>query len=83
MTNFALFHTGHLHPRLITTFVELRVVAERGRTRVGRPHAVYGRTMLIHTCHAVPLQRPCRGLERSLSERHIHGIARERDGMCE
>jgi hypothetical protein len=36
--------------------------------------------MLIHTCHAVPLLRPCRGLERSLSERHIRGMAGERHG---
>jgi hypothetical protein len=37
---------------LITTFVELRVVARRSRTRVSRPHAVSGRPMPIHTCHA-------------------------------
>jgi hypothetical protein len=37
---------------LITTFVELRVVAGRSRTRAGRPHAVSGRPMLIHTCHS-------------------------------
>jgi hypothetical protein len=37
---------------LVTTFVELRVVAGRSRTRAGRPHAVSGRPMIIHTCHA-------------------------------
>jgi hypothetical protein len=42
---------------IITTFVELRVVAERSRTRAGRPHAVSGRPMLIHTCHAMPMPR--------------------------
>jgi hypothetical protein len=42
---------------LVTTFVEIRVVAERSRTRTGRPHAVSGRPMLIHTYHAVPLPR--------------------------
>jgi hypothetical protein len=42
---------------LITSFVELRVVAERIRTRAGRPHAVSGRPMLIHTCHAIPKPR--------------------------
>jgi hypothetical protein len=26
---------------------------------------------------------PCRGLDRSLSERHIRGMALERHGMCE
>jgi hypothetical protein len=33
----------------ITIFVELRVVAGRSRKRAGRPHAVSGRPMLIHT----------------------------------
>jgi hypothetical protein len=40
---------------LITTFVELRVVAGRSRTRAGCPHAVSGRPMLIHTCHAMSM----------------------------
>jgi hypothetical protein len=31
----------------------------------------------------IPLPRTCRGLERSLSERHIRGMAGERHGMCE
>jgi hypothetical protein len=42
---------------LVTTFVELRLVAGRSRTRAGRPHAVSGRSMLFHTYHAVPM--PC------------------------
>jgi hypothetical protein len=42
---------------LITTVVELRVVAGIGRTRVGRPHSVSGRLMLIHTCHAMCMPR--------------------------
>jgi hypothetical protein len=42
---------------LITTFVELRVVARRSRTRAGRSHAVSGRLMLIYTCHSVPMPR--------------------------
>jgi hypothetical protein len=33
------------------------VVAGRSRTRAGRPHAVSGRPMLIHTCHAMPMPR--------------------------
>jgi hypothetical protein len=65
---------------LITTFVELRVVAGRSRTGAGRPHAVSGRPMLIHTYNAVPMPRLCRGLESSLSERHICGMAGERHG---
>jgi hypothetical protein len=40
---------------LITTFVELRVVVGRIRTRAGRPHAVSGRPML--TRHAMPMPR--------------------------
>jgi hypothetical protein len=68
---------------LITNFLELRAVARRSRTLAGRPHAVSRRPILIHTYHAVSLPRPCRGLERSLSERHIRGVAWERHGMCE
>jgi hypothetical protein len=70
----------------ITTFVEIRVVAGRSRTWAGRPLAVSGRPMLIHTCHAMPTPRPCRlyrGLEKSLSERHGRGMARARHVMCE
>jgi hypothetical protein len=56
------------------------------RTLAGRPHAVSGRPIIIHTYHAVPLPRTCRGLERSLSERHIRAMAGERHGkmhgMC-
>jgi hypothetical protein len=66
---------------MITTFVELRVVAGRSRKRAGRLHAVSGRPMLIHTCHAHAAL--CRGLEKSLSERHSLGMARARHGMCE
>jgi hypothetical protein len=32
---------------------------------------------------AAILPRPCHGFERSLSERHIRGMAGERHGMCE
>jgi hypothetical protein len=42
---------------LITNFVELRVVTRRSRTRAGHPHAVSGRPMPIHTCHAMPMLR--------------------------
>jgi hypothetical protein len=38
--------------------------------------------MLIHTRHAVSVPFPCRGLETSLSQRYIRGMARERHGMC-
>jgi hypothetical protein len=36
---------------LVTTFVELRVVAEESRTRAGSPHAVSGRPMLKANSH--------------------------------
>jgi hypothetical protein len=42
---------------LITTFVELRVVAGRSRTRAGPLHVVFEWLMLIHTCHAMPMPR--------------------------
>jgi hypothetical protein len=64
---------------LVTTFVGIRVVAGRSRTRAGRPHAVCGQSMLIHTCHAAL----CGGLDKTLSERHDRGMARARHGICE
>jgi hypothetical protein len=42
---------------LVTNFVELRVVAGRSRKWAGRPHAISGRPILIHTYHAVPTPR--------------------------
>jgi hypothetical protein len=68
---------------LITTFVEVRVVDGRSRTRAGRPHAVSGRPMVNShmPCHAHAAL--CRGLEKSLSERHGRGMAWARHGMCE
>jgi hypothetical protein len=68
---------------LTTTLVELRVVAGRSRTRVGRPHTVSGWPMLIHTCHVMPMNAQCRGLEKSLSERHGRAMARAWHDMCE
>jgi hypothetical protein len=68
---------------LLITFVELRVVTGRSRKRAGRPHAVSGRPMLIHTCHAHAHAALCGGLEKSLSGRHDHGMARMRHGMYE
>jgi hypothetical protein len=47
---------------LMTTFVELRVVAGRSRRRAGLPQAVSRRKMLIHTCHVIPCHEaplPC------------------------
>jgi hypothetical protein len=42
---------------LVTTFMELRMVAGRSRTRAGRPHAVSVGPVLIRTYHAVPMPR--------------------------
>jgi hypothetical protein len=58
--------------------MELRVVAEIIRTRAGRPHAVSGWPMVIHTATPCPCRAHaalCRGLEKSLSERHGRGMA--------
>jgi hypothetical protein len=69
---------------LITTFVELRMAAGRSRTWEGRPHAVSGRRMLIHTCHVIPIHTVlCRGLEKPLSEWHVHSMAQVQHGICE
>jgi hypothetical protein len=57
------------------------VVTGRSLTWAGRPHAISGRPMLIHTCHAHAVL--CRGLEESLSERHGRGMEWVRHGMCE
>jgi hypothetical protein len=58
---------------LIINFVEICMVAGRSRTRAGRPHALSGWPMLIHTNHAMLM--PHRGLEKSLSEWHGRGTA--------
>jgi hypothetical protein len=75
---------------LLTTFVELRVVAGRSRTRAGRPHAVSSRPMLIHTYHTVPMPHPCRAVPwpwevafRTAWSWHGTGTVRARHGMCE
>jgi hypothetical protein len=73
---------------LITYFPELGVLAGKSQKLLGRQHAVSERQLLIHTYHANRMLFPCRhtattlprlsrGLERSLSERHIRGMAGE------
>jgi hypothetical protein len=77
----ALIHTCHAVPLPFSnSAVKVRVVAGRSRKRAGRPHAVSGRPMLIHTCHAHAALY--RGLEKSISKRHGRGMARARHGMC-
>jgi hypothetical protein len=66
---------------LITTLVEPRVVAEKSRTRAGRPHAVSGRPILIHLRHARAALMPRCAV--ALSSRFQNGMARARHGMCE
>jgi hypothetical protein len=73
---------------LLITFVELRLVAGRSRTRAGRQHAVSERPILIHTYHATPRPRRahaalCRDLENSLSKWRGRGTARAQHGMYE
>jgi hypothetical protein len=60
---------------LLIKFLELGVVAARGHNLASRQHAVSCR----HPA-AATLPRTCHGLERSLSERHIRGMAGERHG---
>jgi hypothetical protein len=66
---------------LITTFVELRVVAGRSRTEAGGSLWIVDANshMLCHAHAAL-----CRGREKSLSERHGLGMARvrHRHGMA-
>jgi hypothetical protein len=90
----ALTHTCHTAPLPLSdnavSFVKVRVVAGRSRTRAGRPHAVSGRPMLIHTCHAMTMPRPCRSVPwpsevafRTAWSWHGTGAAWARHGMCE
>jgi hypothetical protein len=53
------------------------VVAARGRKLASRQYAVSCR----HPAATLPLH--CHDLGKSLSERHIRGMAGERHGMCE
>jgi hypothetical protein len=67
----------------VTTFVEIRVVAGRSRTRAGRPHAVSGRPMLIHTYLVVPMPRSAVALRSRFQNGMVvawHGMAWERHG---
>jgi hypothetical protein len=67
---------------LLITFVELRLVAGRRRKWAGRPHAVSGRPMIIHTCHAHAAV--CRDLENTLRTAWSwHGMAWARHGTYE
>jgi hypothetical protein len=68
---------------LVITFVELRVVAGRSRTRADHQHVVSGQPMLIHTFHAHAHAAQCYGLEKSLLEWHGRGLARAQHGMHE
>jgi hypothetical protein len=66
---------------LITTFVELRMVAGISRTRVGRPDAVSERPMLIHTCHSMPMPRCTVALRNRFQNGMV--VAWHGRGMCE
>jgi len=64
---------------LMTTVMELLVVAGRSRVWVGRPQAVCRRPMLIHTYRAAPL--PCCAL-RSRFQNGVVGARHEHDMVC-
>jgi hypothetical protein len=66
--------TSEIGMLLITNFLELRVVAGRSRMRAGRPQAVSGRSMLIHTYQAVPMPFPCRDPAVAFRGRFQNGI---------
>jgi hypothetical protein len=71
---------------LITNFVELRVVAGRSRTRVGRPPYVFGLPMLIHKCHVMPMPRCVVALISPFQNGMVMectSTAWMRHGMCE
>jgi hypothetical protein len=68
---------------LITNFVELREVAGRCRTQVGRPYAVSGQANANSHMPCCAHAALCRGLEKSVSERLGRGMARARHGLCE
>jgi hypothetical protein len=68
---------------LLTTFVELRVVAGRSRTRPGRPHSVSGRQLLIHTYHCRSHSALMPHCAVALRSRFHYGMAGERRDMCE
>jgi len=61
---------------LMTTVVELLLVAGRSRTWLGRPQAVSRWSMLIHTYHAAPL--PC--CAQALRSRFQNGMVGARHG---
>jgi hypothetical protein len=44
------------------------------QTQAGRPYAVSGRPMLIHTYHAFPMPFPCRETAVTLRDRFKNGI---------
>jgi hypothetical protein len=58
--------------------MQLRVVAG-SRTRAGRPHAVSGRPMPIHTCRAMPMPH----WAVALRSRFQNGMVPARYGMYE
>jgi hypothetical protein len=66
--------TSEIGMLLITTFLNIRVVAGRSRTGVSRSHTVSGRPMLIHTYHAPTLPRTCRDPVVALTGRFQNGI---------
>jgi hypothetical protein len=65
---------------LITTYMELRMVAGRGQTRADRPHVFSGRTMLIYTFHAMSMPRCAVALRSRFQKGMV--VARHGRGMA-
>jgi hypothetical protein len=63
----------------IKTFVELGVVAGRSRMQAGRPYAISGRPMLIHTRHGMPMPRYAVALRNRFQNGMV--VARHGRGM--
>ena len=61
---------------LLTTFVNVCVVAGRSWTAAGHSQAVSRRPTLIHTCHALPLSHCALGLR----SRFQNGMVRAQQG---
>jgi hypothetical protein len=68
---------------LVTTFVELRVVAGRSRSPTCRFWTADANSHITMPFPRRSHAALCRALERSLSERHGRGMAGERHGICE
>jgi hypothetical protein len=75
-----LIHTYYAVPMPLTCHSP--TVPKAGRTPTCRLWTADAYSHILCRSHAVPLPRPYRGFERSLSERHFCGMTKKRHGMC-